>query len=192
MRSLRPEYKAVGRQTLRNDCVEVFNKGLAVSLKEFEELDSCVSFTADIWTSSVNLGYLCLTAHYIDKNFNFQKKIIGFRQMSYPHSGPAVASLIEKILVEWKLDGKIFTVTLDNSLVNDNAIENIEEIFGHKSVFGGKHMQMRCAAHVLNIMVQDGMKVIQAVLKKIRDIMRQIASSGKRLQFFNDILKNFN
>ncbi|XP_078156069.1 zinc finger BED domain-containing protein RICESLEEPER 2-like [Carex rostrata] len=151
MRSLRPEYKVVGRQTLRNDCVEVYKKGLAVSWKEFEELDSCVSFTADIWTSSVNLGYLCLTAHFIDKNFNFKKKIIGSRQMSYPHSGPAVASLIEKILVEWKLDAKIFTITLDNSTVNDNAIEK--------------------------------------ALKKIREILRRIASSGKRLQFFNDILK---
>jgi hypothetical protein len=59
MRSLRPEYRAVKRQTLRNDCVGVFKAGMGVSLKEFEGLDSCVSFTSDIWTSSVNLGYLC-------------------------------------------------------------------------------------------------------------------------------------
>ena len=39
--------------------VGVFKAGMEVSLKEFEGLDSCVSFTSDIWTSSVNLGYLC-------------------------------------------------------------------------------------------------------------------------------------
>ena len=75
MRSLRPEYRAVGRQTLRSDCVGVFKAGMEVTLKEFEGLDSCVSFTSDIWTSSVNLGYLCLTAHYIDKSFTFKKRL---------------------------------------------------------------------------------------------------------------------
>ncbi|XP_078155203.1 transcription initiation factor TFIID subunit 4b-like [Carex rostrata] len=122
MRSLRPEYRAIGRQPLINDCVEEFKAEIEVSLKEFEGLDSCVSFTSDIWTSSVNLDYLCITSHYIDKSFNFKKKITSFKQIPYPHTGLTVASLIEKILIDWKLDGKIFTITRDNCLVNDNAI----------------------------------------------------------------------
>lgn len=50
MKSLRPKYRAVERQTLRNDHVRVFKTEMEVSLKEFEELDSHVSFTSDIWT----------------------------------------------------------------------------------------------------------------------------------------------
>ncbi|XP_078182381.1 zinc finger BED domain-containing protein RICESLEEPER 4-like [Carex rostrata] len=48
MRSLRPEYRAVGRQTLRNDCVKVFKAGSGLLMEEFEALDSHVSFTSDI------------------------------------------------------------------------------------------------------------------------------------------------
>jgi hypothetical protein len=50
MRSLRPEYRIVGRQTLRNDCMGIYKAGMEVSLNEFETLDSCMSFTSDIWT----------------------------------------------------------------------------------------------------------------------------------------------
>lgn len=50
IKSLRPKYRAVGRQTLRNDHVRVFKTDMEVSLKEFKELDSHVSFTSDIWT----------------------------------------------------------------------------------------------------------------------------------------------
>lgn len=42
MRSLRPEYRAIGRQTLRNDCVELFRTGMGVTMREFERLDSRV------------------------------------------------------------------------------------------------------------------------------------------------------
>jgi hypothetical protein len=124
MRSLNPAYKSVKHQTLRNDCIEVFKMGTNVSLTEFEGLNSRVCFTSDIWTSSVNLGYLCLTTHYIDKDFKFHKKIIAFRQIPYPHTGLAVANMVEKILVEWKLDNKIFILTLDNCFVN--AIKFLE------------------------------------------------------------------
>jgi hypothetical protein len=40
--------------------------------------------------------------------------------------------------------------------------------------------------------VQDGMKVIQPALSRIRDLIRHIASSGPKLQMFNSILKDLN
>ncbi|KAJ3690475.1 hypothetical protein LUZ61_019639 [Rhynchospora tenuis] len=55
MRSLRPEYRSVGRQTVREDCVAVFKASCSVAMAEIEELDSRVSFTSDIWTSSANM-----------------------------------------------------------------------------------------------------------------------------------------
>jgi hypothetical protein len=140
----------------------------------------------------VNLGYLCLTTHYIDKDFKFHKKVIAFRQIPYPHTGLAVANLVEKILVEWKLDNKIFTLTLDNCSVNDSAIKFLENRLWNRTILGVKHMHMRCAAHILNLMVQDGMKVIQPALSRIRDLIRHIASSGLKLQMFNSILKDLN
>jgi len=181
MRSLRPEYRAVKRQTLRNDCVEVFKAGSNVALNEFAALDSRVCFTSDIWTSSTKLGYLCLTAHYIDHGFNLQKKIIAFKKMPYPHKGQAISDVIEQIFVHWKLDKKIFTLTLDNCSANDNAVSLLENKLWERTNFRGRFMHMRCTAHILNILVQDGMSIIQPTVKKIRELMRTIDSSPTKL-----------
>ncbi|XP_078156062.1 zinc finger BED domain-containing protein RICESLEEPER 2-like [Carex rostrata] len=192
MRSLRPKYKLIGRQTLGNDCVQVFKARIEITMKEFEILDSCVSFTSDIWTSSVHLGYLCLTTHFIDKDFKFQKKITYFKQIPYPHTGVNVAGLMRNALTEWKLDGKIFTITLDNCAVNDVAVGLLEKYFWEKTIFKGKYMHMRCVAHILNIMVQCGMKIISPSLILIRYLIRNIDSSGSKLQLFNNKLKYLN
>ncbi|KAJ3698798.1 hypothetical protein LUZ61_002503 [Rhynchospora tenuis] len=188
MRSMRPEYKCIGRHTMRDDCVAIFKAGYDATLAEFEELDSRVSFTSDIWTSSASLGYMCVTAHWIDKEFRFQKKIIALKQIPYPHTGRAVAHLIEKIWNDWKLDDKIFAITLDNSSVNDNAVRHLLNKLGNKMLFDGSHMHVRCSAHILNLIVQNGIDAINTAVWSIRELLKNIASSGSRLQVLNTIL----
>ncbi|KAJ1694106.1 hypothetical protein LUZ63_010804 [Rhynchospora breviuscula] len=188
MWSLRPKYKSVGRQTMRENCLAVFKTGCDAILAEFKGLDSHVSFTSNIWTSSGSLGYLCVTAHWIDKEFRFQKRIIALKQIPYPHTGQAVAHLIEKIWNDWKFDDKIFAITLNNSSVNDNVVGLLKKKLGNKMLFSGSHMHMRCSAHILNIIVQDGMSIIETTLKNIRELLRHIASSGSRLQVLNIIM----
>jgi hypothetical protein len=54
---------------------------------EFQNLDSCICFTSDLWTTNQKLGYICIIAHYVDSNFLLKKKIIDFRDVKYPHTG---------------------------------------------------------------------------------------------------------
>ena len=48
-------------------------------------------------------------------------------------------------------------------------------------------MHVRCCAHILNILVQDGMKIIHEGIKKIRELLKHIDSSPSRIQAFNQI-----
>jgi hypothetical protein len=95
--------------------------------------------------------------------------------------------MIEQILVNWKLDRKIFTLNLDNCSVNDNPVSLLENKLWERTNFLGKFMHMRCTVHILNILVQDCMSVIQATVKKIREFMRSIDSSPTKLQMFNAV-----
>ncbi|KAL6641579.1 hypothetical protein ACP70R_019760 [Stipagrostis hirtigluma subsp. patula] len=94
MESMQPTIKVVGRQTLRNDCVGAYERAAQELRVELQNLDSRICFTSDLWTSNQKLGYLCLTAHYIDSNFVLHKKIIAFRDVKYPHTGLAIEEAV--------------------------------------------------------------------------------------------------
>ncbi|TVU49284.1 hypothetical protein EJB05_00590, partial [Eragrostis curvula] len=48
-------------------------------------------------------------------------------------------------------------------------------------------LHFRCAAHVLNIMVQQGVKIISRAISRVRDIVKVVTSTPSRLQIFNSI-----
>jgi hypothetical protein len=51
----------------------------------------------------------------------------------------------------------------------------------------GEHLHVRCCGHILNILVQDGMKIIQAAISKIRELLKHIDSFPSWLQTFNSL-----
>ncbi|CAN1303262.1 Zinc finger BED domain-containing protein RICESLEEPER 2 [Linum perenne] len=74
---------------------------------------------------------MCLTAHFIDRDWKLRKKIIGFRQV-FSHKGTAIAEAIMACLDEWGID-KVFSVTVDNASSNDTAIQHIKSLFDNRN-----------------------------------------------------------
>ena len=76
-KSTQPKFHFGCHTTITNDCLIIYVEKRA---KLYEELKgvSRVSLTTDVWTSIQNLGYMCITAHYIDAKWSLQKRIIKF------------------------------------------------------------------------------------------------------------------
>jgi hypothetical protein len=72
--SLQPTFSCIGRQTIRNDCVSMFERIKRALRSELQMINSRICFISDLWTSNQELGYICLTAHYIDLDFILKKK----------------------------------------------------------------------------------------------------------------------
>jgi len=89
LKTLHPTFKVRGRQTICNDCLKKYVEMKKELQVELQDLDSHVCLTSDIWTSSQNLGYMAVTAHYIDEEFRI-KKTIWFKELEYPHSDYAI------------------------------------------------------------------------------------------------------
>jgi hypothetical protein len=80
----------------------------------------------------------------------------------HPHTAELIADVLHDVLCDWHLERKISTVTLDNCTVNDNLMEKIEDKLPLDSLMlkdddGKKLLHMRCAAHILNLIVKDGL-----------------------------------
>uniref|UniRef100_A0A8I6Y3J6 Uncharacterized protein n=1 Tax=Hordeum vulgare subsp. vulgare TaxID=112509 RepID=A0A8I6Y3J6_HORVV len=88
--SLQPSFQIKGRHTIRDDAMKMY-KGMKKDIEvELQNLDSRICLTSDMWTSLQNLGYMSITTHYMNAEFNYKKKIISFTDVKYPHTGYAI------------------------------------------------------------------------------------------------------
>ena len=102
---------------------------------------------------------MCVTNHFIDDNWNLYKKIISFVPVT-SHRGQYLAKALENSLLDWGIKN-VFTVTVDNVSSNNSAIWYFKKkmlSWGASSV-RLKFLHMRCLAHILNLVVNDGLKL---------------------------------
>ena len=92
-------------------------KKLKKNLKGVEH----VSLTSDCWTSSQTVGYMCLTLYYISSDWKLQSRIISFSDLDPPHTGLVISEAINEIIMQWGLNNKVCTVTLDNATSNNKV-----------------------------------------------------------------------
>ena len=90
--------------------------------------------------------------------------------MPCPHTAEVICDALLKCLQSWNLDCRVSTVTLDNCSVNDSMIGLMESRLGEGNMLlGGKHLHTHCCAHILNLIVQDGLEVIKKSIARIRE-----------------------
>lgn len=183
-KSLHPNFAPPSRHTIARDCYILFIDERRKLKGLFEKVPSRVCLTTDTWTSGQNLSYMCLTAHFIDDDWNLHKRIINFCPIG-GHSGELIGRAIEKCLIEWNLKN-ILTVTVDNASSNDVAIQYLKRRLNHwgTTVLDGKYLHMRCVAYILNLVVKDGLKDLDPSIVKIRLAVRFVRSSPARLEKF--------
>ena len=147
-----------------------------------------ICLISDLWTACTNRGYLCLTAHYIDCDWELKSKILAFCDMHPPHSGVELARKVREIITEWEIDRKIFSLTLDNASANDNMQMNLKTQLALEGslLCDGEFFHVRCSAHILNLIVQEGLKVASIACHKIRESITYVKGSEARIRNFEE------
>ncbi|KAL2330892.1 hypothetical protein Fmac_018473 [Flemingia macrophylla] len=135
---------------------------------------------------------MCLMAHFIDNNWKLYKKIINFCQVT-SHSGEIMAKSIELCLNSWGLH-RILSFTVDNASSNDVGIQYLKKrlMSWNCLVLNGDYIHMRCCAHILNLIVKDGLKEIDNSILRIRAAVKYIRSSPSRLSKFKACVEREN
>ncbi|KAI5428801.1 hypothetical protein KIW84_033707 [Lathyrus oleraceus] len=119
MKYLNPDFSPISRNTAKADVDEMFKTEKEALKKELANIPSRISLTSGMWTVCTSEGYICLTAHYVDSNWNLKSKIINFCHMPPPHTGYEMSKKILEFLSNWGIEKKIFSLTLDNASAND-------------------------------------------------------------------------
>ncbi|WVZ03801.1 hypothetical protein V8G54_024607 [Vigna mungo] len=89
-------------------------------------------------------------------------------KMFFSKQWELIAKHVEACLNNWELK-RVLSITVDNATTND---------------VGGEYVHMRCCAHILSLIVKDGLKEIKDSISKIRSVVKYVKSSPTRFVRF--------
>ena len=106
--------------------------------------------------------------------------------MQPPHTGYDLSLKVLQILTDWGIEIKIFSITLDNASSNDSMQNLLKEhlCLSNNLLLNGEFFHIRCSAHILNLIVQDGLKVASDALHKIRQSVHFVRASKSMMKLF--------
>ncbi|GJX90866.1 zinc finger BED domain-containing protein RICESLEEPER 2-like protein [Tanacetum coccineum] len=89
--------------------------------------------------------------------------------------------------MEWNVDTKLSTITLDNCPTNDKLIDIVKDkLQSFHLIKDGAHIHMHCCAHILNLIVKVGLNVIKAPIENVRESISYWTATPKRVEKFEE------
>ncbi|KAK4285003.1 hypothetical protein QN277_001756 [Acacia crassicarpa] len=184
VKKLEPQFPIPSRTTVARDCWQLYLGEIKIVKNVLKKCSNRTCLTANHWTSDQNFNYLCLTAHFIDDDWRLHKRILNFCMIE-DLRGHTIGKTVEKCLREWDID-KVLTITMDDVTGNDTALAYIKKRLKNWEalVCDGDYLQVKCYAHVLNLLISEGLKVLKNSFDAIRNAIRFVHSSSTRFQKF--------
>ncbi|KAH9669822.1 BED-type domain-containing protein [Citrus sinensis] len=106
------------------------------------------------------------------------------RQPHLPHA-ITVAGLAKLLS---RTQEPVFAVTVDNVSANEGAVRYLKDRLStwrdDSLVLNGDYMHVCCCAHILNLIVNEGLKEMDASIVSVRNAMKYVRSSTARMQAF--------
>ncbi|GKA00433.1 zinc finger BED domain-containing protein RICESLEEPER 2-like protein [Tanacetum coccineum] len=128
---------------------------------------------------------MALTGHFIDNDWNLVKKVLNFCHLD-GHRGIDIGKGVKNCLNKWGFNN-ILSILVDDASSNDAAIGFMKMIFEkkHDCLLSGEWFHIRCAAHIVNLIVQDGIKHVGKSIESIRCVVKWMKKSSTGIENFD-------
>ena len=102
--------------------------------------------------------------------------------------------MLTEVLIDamlgWNVDSRLSAITVDNCSTNDSMIGKIKAKLSVDCLLNDRSLlHMRCAAHILNLIVRIGLDVIKHAIDNVRDSIVFWTASLKRIERFEDVCR---
>ncbi|XP_058782670.1 zinc finger BED domain-containing protein RICESLEEPER 2-like [Vicia villosa] len=118
------------------------------------------------------------------------KRVLPFKNVPPPHSREVLCRELIKVMDDWGIRDKAISISVDNASANDNCIARLKRYYsGRRNLpLNGKLFHVRCCAHILNLLVQDGLDMIKETVDKIRNCVKYLLNSETRCKAFKKFI----
>ncbi|KAL0413310.1 UNVERIFIED_CONTAM: Zinc finger BED domain-containing protein RICESLEEPER 2 [Sesamum radiatum] len=192
--SLQPCFNMVSRNTMKSDIMRIYGDEKVKYFQLLDKLKRRVAITTDMWTSSNNKkGFMAVIAHFFDDSWTLRSFILRFVYVPAPHTAEVLAQVLSETLMDWNIDWKLLTITIDNCTTNDAMFHHLLDKLPSKDLpLDEKVLYMGCCAHILNLIVKDGLEIIGGAIEKIRDSVMYWTTSPARVENFEEAARHLN
>ncbi|KAF7127274.1 hypothetical protein RHSIM_Rhsim11G0144400 [Rhododendron simsii] len=186
--ALQPLFQMVSRNTLIAETFKIYDGERLKAMKTIEKIQSRVAVTTNMWTSSnQKRGFIVIKGHYVDDSWKLQSIILRFICVPCPHTTEVLCESLMETLLDWNIDRNLSSLTLDNCSSNDDMISILIGKLEPESLMSkGKLIYLQCAAHILNLIVKDGLEAFKGEIDKIRESVAYWTATPKREEEFED------
>ena len=143
MSHLDPRYQMPSRKYFSETVIPGMYDQCRNKITELMDIQDFVSLTTDIWTSRAKDGYISLTGHFIDSDWERKAVVFGVREFNDRHTASNIADALKEMVDEWDIEYKILACTRDNG-ANIVAALDILDV-----------LAIPCLAHTLQLVVQN-------------------------------------
>ncbi|KAL5566829.1 hypothetical protein UlMin_029993 [Ulmus minor] len=154
-----------------------------------ESNSSRVAITTDMWTASnQKRGYMVVTAQFINESWVLQDRIMS------PYNVENLGDALMECLLDWNIKRKLLTLTLNNCSTNDVMVNvMLDKLDKSLLLVNGKLLHMRCAAHILNLIVKESLEsLFGSGVERIRESIAFWTATPKRLEKFEESVRHLN
>ncbi|XWS13096.1 hypothetical protein CRYUN_Cryun36dG0008300 [Craigia yunnanensis] len=189
-----PEFPVLSRKSIKRDLISIYAKERENIRELLATCPGRICLTSSTWKSNCDDHFNCVTAHFIDHEWRLQKRILRFKLIPPPYESLSVADEIALCMVQWNIEHKVFSVTLEN-LSSDGCVADmlksrldVKKYLPCKGVF----FHMSCFFHILNLIVQAGFNLVIDIIGKLRLGIKYVQQSPHRKKNFYIISKTLN
>jgi hypothetical protein len=184
-----PKFVKSSRQTTTRDLIKLYNERVLKLIESFKSV-SLVALTSDIWIGKAKEDYISVVAHFVNSNWELEKRLIGLRLIDVKHSRNNIAERVNMVADEYGLSDKIFAITLDNASSNQTAMHYLKPLFSgylgaltdvDEDELSSILLHQRCACHIINLIVKSGLKRVKHYLEDFRAAINFLNSSNQRI-----------
>ena len=120
-----------------------------------------------------------------------KSKILTFTHVQPPYTGNNLSFKVLEFLKDWGIERRIFSITLNNASLSDN-MQNISKehlYLSNSLLLNGEFFHIRCCAHILNLIIQDCLKVASGTLHKIRQKVHFVRALESMMKQFSQCVE---
>lgn len=133
-------YKLPARKTLSQNLIpKVYNDIESEIRSQLQDAFAACLTTAG-WTSSTNISYIAVTAHFIDKNTTLCSALLCCKELDGSHTGENVCAFLKEVTANWAISNKVAAIVTDNAA---NALSAVR--LGEWRSQGRKKLRVRAS-----------------------------------------------